>query len=116
MAPIATGTVSDTATSGEDRYDVTALKEQLAQVKLTDASLTLPPDNALRRYLKAGIDLTNGYPYFPPKPEFVEDVSTIRSQLREYVDPATRADPAKRALLGAATKVVDLTTHIGVSR
>lgn len=114
MAPIATDTFTDTA-PGSNGPDIAALKKQLAQVKLDNASLTLPPDNTLKRYLKAGIDLSKGYPYFPPKPEFVEEVTTIRTDLREYVDPATRADPAKRALLGAATKVVDLTTHIGVS-
>lgn len=29
------------------------------------------------------------------------------------MDPATRADPEKKALLGAATKVIHLTKHIG---
>ena len=32
---------------------------------------------------------------------------------REHVDPGTRADPEKKALLGAATKVIHLTRHIG---
>ncbi len=114
MAPIATDAVADSATT-RNEVDITALKKQLAQVKLDNARLILPPDNTLKRYLKAGIDLSNGYPYFPPKPEFVEEVFTIRTDLRKYVDPATRADPAKHALLGAATKVVNITTHIGVS-
>jgi alpha-ketoglutarate-dependent taurine dioxygenase len=32
---------------------------------------------------------------------------------RVYVDPGTRADPEKKALFGAATKVIHLTKHIG---
>ena len=30
-----------------------------------------------------------------------------------YVDPGSRADPEKKALLSAATKVIHLTRHIG---
>jgi hypothetical protein len=33
--------------------------------------------------------------------------------VRVYVDPGTRADPEKKALFGAATKVIHLTKHIG---
>ncbi|WVR03028.1 hypothetical protein IAU60_000017 [Kwoniella sp. DSM 27419] len=79
----------------------------------TGGGVILPPDNTLRRYQKAGIDLSNGYPYFPPKPEFVQEVTKIREDLREYVDPGTRADPEKKALFGAAKEVKDLTTWIG---
>lgn len=92
------------------------MKERLQalQVEKKD-TLHLPPDNTLRRYQKAGIDLSNGYPYFPPKPDFVQDVPKIRTDLREYVDPGTRADKEKKALFGAAKEVKDLTRHIGVS-
>ena len=38
---------------------------------------------------------------------------TDRLHLREHIDPGSRADPSKRALLSAATKVVHLTAHIG---
>jgi hypothetical protein len=41
-------------------------------------------------------------------------VAKIRTQLRDYVDPASRADPEKKALFGAASKVINLTVHIGV--
>ena len=34
-------------------------------------------------------------------------------RLRYYVDPGSRADPEKKALLGAASKVIHLTRHIG---
>jgi hypothetical protein len=82
------------------------------------ANILLPPDNTLWRYLKAGIDLSNGYPYLPAAPEFKQDVSQIRTELRggrAYIDPGTRADKEKKALFGAAKEVRDLTTHIGVS-
>jgi hypothetical protein len=94
-------------------FDLSSLKAKL-QTSGTKSPITLPPDNTLRRYQKAGIDLSSGYPYFPPKPEFVQDVNNIRTDLREYVDPGTRADPEKKALFGAAEKVVNLTTNLGV--
>lgn len=108
MAPIAISSPDETPT-----LDVSALKAQLSKI----SSVNLPPENTLRRYQRAGIDLSGGYPYYPPKPEFVEDVKKIRDEesLRAYVDPGTRADPEKKALFGAAKEVRDLTTHIGVS-
>ncbi|KAJ7621040.1 hypothetical protein FB45DRAFT_133368 [Roridomyces roridus] len=72
-----------------------------------------PPANTLRRLEKAGIDISQGYPYWPNKPEFVQDVEKLQTNLREYVDPGTRADPEKKALFGAAKKVTDLSIHIG---
>jgi hypothetical protein len=56
----------------------------------------------------------DGYPYLPNKPEFVQDVEKLQTNLREYVDPGTRADPEKKALFGAAKEVRDLSIHIGV--
>ena len=135
MAPIALDTTQPQSNNPVAQDDVAALKARL-QALHTDAAndtlgtgdeglngkpraradaLVLPPDNTLRRYLKAGIDLSGGYPYFPPKPEFVQDVAKIRTDLREYVDPGTRADKDKKALFGAAKEVRNLTTHIGVS-
>jgi alpha-ketoglutarate-dependent taurine dioxygenase len=113
MAPIAT----DAAPAGTPApaSDIAELKAKLQAANLGDG-LVLPPDNTLRRYQKAGIDLSQGYPYFPPKPEFVQDVSKVREDVRDgkpYVDPATRADPEKKALFGAAKEVKNLTTHIG---
>ena len=106
MSPIAIPQQNDAHT-----IDIASLKQSLTGVE----KLTLPPDNTLKRYQKAGIDLSNGYPYFPPKPEFVQEVQKIRTDLREYVDPGTRADPEKKALFEAAEKVTNLTTNIGVS-
>ncbi|KAL8292255.1 hypothetical protein RQP46_001721 [Phenoliferia psychrophenolica] len=75
----------------------------------------LPPPSTQARYAKAGIDISKGYPSYPVPPKFVSEVSKIRTDLRKtpYVDPATRADPEKRALFGAAKEVRDLTVHIG---
>ncbi|KAJ7471176.1 hypothetical protein B0H11DRAFT_2433749, partial [Mycena galericulata] len=72
-----------------------------------------PPANTLRRYEKAGIDISQGYPYLPNKPEFVQDVEKLQTNLRDYVDPGTRADPEKKALFGAAKEVRNLSIHIG---
>ena len=74
--------------------------------------LALPP-TARERLDKAGIDLSAGYPYRPSRPLFVDDVYKIRDYDRLYVDPATRADPEKKALLSAAKEVIHLTKHIG---
>lgn len=108
MAPIA---LDNTPAPVEDIAD---LKKRLQSLTVDD--LHLPPDNTLKRYQKAGIDLSKGYPYFPPKPDFVQQVAGIRTELREYVDPATRADRDKKALFSAAKEVKHLSTHIGVSQ
>lgn len=71
------------------------------------------PEAARRRLEKAGIDLTNGYPYRPAKPLYLDDIYKIRDYDREHIDPGSRADPEKRALLGAAKEVKHLTAHIG---
>lgn len=71
------------------------------------------PESARERLEKAGIDLTNGYPYRPAKPLYLDDAYKIRDLDRAHFDPGTRADPEKRALLSAAEKVIHLTTHIG---
>lgn len=114
MAPIAV----DTPPAQSSFEDISAIKAQLEEVAKSNPSLILPPDNTIRRYAKAGIDLSKGYPYYPPKPDFVQDVTKIREEARDgrtYVDPGTRADKEKKALFGAAKEVNDLTTHIGVS-
>ncbi|KAJ7062055.1 hypothetical protein C8F01DRAFT_1284094 [Mycena amicta] len=81
--------------------------------EVDNASFKRPPTNTLRRYEKAGIDVSQGYPYLPNKPEFVQDVEKLQTGLRDYVDPGTRADPEKKALFGAAKEVRDLSIHIG---
>lgn len=75
-------------------------------------TLSLPPESR-KRLEKAGIDLTQGYPYRPAKPLYLQDVEKIRSEYREYHDPGARADPQKSSLFSAAEKVIDLTAHIG---
>lgn len=71
------------------------------------------PAETRKRLEKAGIDLSDGYPYRPARPLYLQDVYDIRNEDRDYVDPGSRADPSKKSLLGAAEKVVDLTAHIG---
>jgi len=105
MAPVA---VEPPAQNG---VDVEATKRDLREA--SKPTLILPPPNTQLRYKKAGIDLSNGYPYYPVAPETVQEVHAIRTDLRDYVDPATRADPEKKALFSAAKEVRDLTEHIG---
>ncbi|WWD22601.1 hypothetical protein CI109_107094 [Kwoniella shandongensis] len=110
MAPIAIDTPNAVQEERSPADDIADLK---AKLQASKADVILPPDNTLRRYQKAGIDLSNGYPYYPPKPDYVQDVSKLRTELREYVDPGTRADKEKKALFGAAKEVRNLTTYIG---
>jgi len=71
------------------------------------------PEPTRKRLEKAGIDLSNGYPYRPARPLYLQDVYEIRNNDRPYKDAGARADKEKKALFSAATKVTDLTTHIG---
>ncbi|KAL3478540.1 hypothetical protein BJX99DRAFT_224283 [Aspergillus californicus] len=71
------------------------------------------PKRTQERLEKAGIDLSNGYPYRPSRPLYLDDVYRVRDYDRPHVDPGTRADPSKKALLSAAKEVIHLTKHIG---
>jgi hypothetical protein len=71
------------------------------------------PEASRARLEKAGIDLSEGYPYRPARPLYYQDVYNIRNKDRTFVDAGSRADKSKSALLSAASKVTDLTTHIG---
>jgi hypothetical protein len=75
-------------------------------------TLNLPPGTRARLE-KAGIDLSNGYPYRPSRPLYLDDVYGIRNYDRPHIDPGSRADPEKKALLSAAKEVIHLTKHIG---
>jgi hypothetical protein len=71
------------------------------------------PDPAYTRLKKAGIDLSEGYPYRPNRPLYLQDVYNIRNEDRPHHDAGARADNSKSTLLSAATKVTDLTAYIG---
>ena len=71
------------------------------------------PEESRKRLEKAGIDLSGGYPWSPDRPLYLDSVYNIRNDHREHVDPGSRADPEKKALFSAATKVTDLTAYIG---
>ncbi|KAF2015864.1 alpha-ketoglutarate-dependent taurine dioxygenase [Aaosphaeria arxii CBS 175.79] len=71
------------------------------------------PEQTIKRFEKAGIDLSDGYPYRPAKPLYLDDAFNVRNYDRPFVDPGSRADPEKKALLSAAKEVIHLTTHIG---
>lgn len=71
------------------------------------------PATTRARLEKAGIDLSAGYPYRPARPLYLDDAYNIRNKPRDHVDPGSRADPQKKALLGAAKEVIHLSAHIG---
>ncbi|KAK2596559.1 hypothetical protein N8I77_013444 [Diaporthe amygdali] len=71
------------------------------------------PESTAARLKKANIDLSNGYPYRPSRPLYLDDVYKIRSKERVHNDPGARADKEKKSLFSAATKVTDLTAYIG---
>lgn len=71
------------------------------------------PESTAARLKRANIDLSNGYPYRPSRPLYLDDVYKIRSKERVHNDPGARADKEKKSLFSAATKVTDLTAYIG---
>lgn len=74
------------------------------------------PEPARKRYEKYGIDLSKGYPKVPEDkdiPKFVDEAFEIRNEEFPFIERGKNADPEKKALFGAATKVRDLTKHIG---
>ncbi|KAB5557844.1 hypothetical protein GE09DRAFT_963380 [Coniochaeta sp. 2T2.1] len=71
------------------------------------------PISARERLEKAGIDLSQGYPYRPARPLYLQDAYKIRNKEVPYEETGARADKSKRNLFAAATKVTNLTTHIG---
>ncbi|KAK6432951.1 hypothetical protein LTR95_010877 [Oleoguttula sp. CCFEE 5521] len=65
---------------------------------------------------KAGIDLSNGYPYRPAAPLYLDDAYKIRGTNWDHNDAGARAkksNPSKSNLLEGASKVTHLTSHIG---
>lgn len=71
------------------------------------------PGPTRKRLEKAGIDISAGYPYRPSRPLYADDVLNVRNYDRPHIDPSTRADPEKKALLSAAKEAISLTSHIG---
>lgn len=74
------------------------------------------PDTARERLIRAGIDLSNGYPYRPARPLYLQDAFEVRNEAWPHDDAGARAartDITKSSLLNAATKVTHLTGHIG---
>lgn len=74
------------------------------------------PKETRARFERANIDLSNGYPYRPARPLYLQDAYNIRNEPWEHNDAGARAkrtDPSKKSLFEAASKVEDLTAHIG---
>ncbi len=96
MAPIAISDLSDVQDVAQPKKDTLGL-----------------PGPTRERLLKAGIDLSNGYPYRPARPLYLQDAFSIRNEPWKHDDAGARADKSKSALFSAATKVTNLTGHIG---
>lgn len=72
------------------------------------------PKETRARLERANVDLSQGYPYRPAAPLYLQDAIKIRGEPWEHVDAGARAaDKSKKSLFDAAEKVVDLTRHIG---
>lgn len=74
------------------------------------------PKETRARFERANIDLSNGYPYRPARPLYLQDAYNIRNEPWEHNDAGARAkktDLSKKSLFEAASKVEDLTAHIG---
>ncbi|CAM9017419.1 unnamed protein product [Wickerhamomyces anomalus] len=73
------------------------------------------PALSRKRLEKYGIDLSKGYPRRPDHiPIFLDEAYKIRNRPNpNYIERGLNADPAKKALFGAATEVVNLTKYIG---
>ena len=92
---------------------ITAVETSTSTSTVTPLTLGLKlPPNTVQRLSKAGID-PQQYPTRPQKPDYLDQVYAIRSEYREHVDPGSRADKDKKALLGACSAVIHLTRHIG---
>lgn len=74
------------------------------------------PEPTKARLERADIDLSNGYPYRPARPLYLQDAFEIRNEPWDHDDAGARAaktDSSKNSLLKAASKVTNLTSHIG---
>jgi hypothetical protein len=90
-----------------------AIDERIVDVAAPTKDTLGLPEPTLARLQKAGIDLSNGYPYRPSRPLYLDDVYKIRNTEWKHDEAGARADKSKSALLSAATKVTNLTAHIG---
>lgn len=81
-----------------------------------EVGLQLLPESAKKRLEDDNIDLSHGYPEVPPRSEipiYVDEAAAIRDEDVPFIERGKNADPEKKALFGAADKVIDLTKKIG---
>lgn len=71
------------------------------------------PEQTRARLEQANIDLSQGYPYRPARPLYLQDALNIRGKPWPHTEAGARADKSKSSLFGAATSVTNLTNHIG---
>ncbi|KAF2171449.1 hypothetical protein M409DRAFT_50887 [Zasmidium cellare ATCC 36951] len=93
-----------------------AIDPQIRDVAQPKKDTLALPATTRERLDRAGIDLSNGYPYRPARPLYLDDAFAIRNEPWQHDDAGARAaktDKNKTALLSAASKVTNLTSHIG---
>ncbi|KAK4506405.1 hypothetical protein PRZ48_000135 [Zasmidium cellare] len=93
-----------------------AIDPQIIDVAQPKKDTLALPATTRERLDKAGVDLSNGYPYRPARPLYLDDAFAIRNEPWYHDDAGARAaktDKNKTSLLSAATKVTNLTSHIG---
>lgn len=96
--------------NGDAAFSKSIVKNDAGENKFGNFTL---PEVALQRMKKAGIDLSKGYPEYPPTLKTFNDVHNLQPEPIPFVDAGTRADPEKKALFGAAKEVRHLTFHCG---
>lgn len=93
-----------------------AIEPQIVDVVQPKKDTLGLPAAARARLEKAGVDLSNGYPYRPARPLYLQDAFAVRNEPWIHNDAGARAaktDKSKSSLLSAATNVRHLTGHIG---
>lgn len=99
----------------EDSNTIT-VKKSLVKGGFENNFIEHLPENSRKRFEKAGIDLSKGYPERPSTEEipfYLDDAFKTRDSDYPYIPRGKNADPEKKALFAAADKVVNLTKYIG---
>lgn len=92
------------------------LKKSSYKGGFADSWVEQLPSSTRTRLEKAGVDLSQGYPERPPTediPIFLGQAEAIRNTATPYIERGKNVDHEKKALLGAAKEVKNLTKHIG---
>ncbi|QPG74282.1 hypothetical protein FOA43_001607 [Brettanomyces nanus] len=102
-----------------NRQDISITRSRNRPTDLTgtdEEGLAFLPESSKRRMVADGVDISHGYPEVPGRseiPVYVDQAHAIRDHDMPFTERALNADPQKKALLGAAEEVHNLTANIG---